>query len=136
MDKPASDRGARILYVEDNADNRVLVQRVLQAAGYRVILAHTPQSGLAEALAQRPDLILMDINLPEMDGYEMTAKLKALPELRHVRVVALTANVMKGDYERTVIAGCDGYIQKPIDVDALPGQIAHYLDSRTETSTP
>lgn len=129
MDRPASDRGARILYVEDNADNRVLVQRVLQAAGYQVILAHDPYSGLAEAVAQRPDLILVDINLPEMDGYEMTAKLKALPELQHVRVVALTANVMKGDYERTVIAGCDGYIQKPIDVDALPGQIAHYLNS-------
>ncbi|MGQ0602811.1 MAG: response regulator [Anaerolineales bacterium] len=136
MDRPASERGARILYVEDNADNRVLVQRVLQAAGYRVILAQDPYSGLAEAIAQRPDLILMDINLPGMDGYEMTAKLKALPELQHVRVVALTANVMKGDYERTVIAGCDGYIQKPIDVDALPGQIAYYLDSRTETSTP
>ena len=130
-----STGAAHILYVEDNADNRILVKRVLEAAGYRVTLAHDPHSGLALAIEHRPDLVLMDINLPEMDGYTMTARLKALPELQPLRIVALTANVMKGDYERTLVAGCDGYIQKPIDVDALPGQIAHYLDPRTLTST-
>lgn len=74
-----------------------------------------------------PDLILMDINMPDMDGYMLTAQLKAIPKLRDVPVIAITANVMRGDRERTLAAGCDGYIQKPIDVDALPQQISRYL---------
>jgi two-component system cell cycle response regulator DivK len=123
----------RILYVEDNPDNRALVQRVLEAAGYTVFLAPNAHEGLAQASTRQPDLILVDINLPEIDGYTMTTRLKAEPDLQHVRIVALTANVMKGDLERTVAAGCDGYIQKPIDVDALPGQIAAYLEQRTLT---
>jgi two-component system cell cycle response regulator DivK len=136
MDTLKTAGAAHILYVEDNADNRILVQRVLEAAGYRVTLANDPHTGLALAEAERPDLVLMDINLPGMDGYAMTARLKAKPEYRSLRIVALTANVMKGDYERTLVAGCDGYIQKPIDVDALPGQIAHFLDLRFLSSTP
>jgi two-component system cell cycle response regulator DivK len=71
----------------------------------------------------------MDINLPEVDGYTTTARLKAMPGLQSLKVIALTANVMKGDREKTLEAGCDGYIQKPIDVDALPRQIARYLES-------
>ncbi|MBM2850642.1 MAG: response regulator receiver protein [Anaerolineales bacterium] len=71
----------------------------------------------------------MDINLPEVDGYTTTARLKATPGLEHVKVVALTANVMKGDREKTLAAGCDGYIQKPIDVDQLPRQIARFLET-------
>jgi two-component system cell cycle response regulator DivK len=119
---------ARILYVEDNPDNRLLVRRVLEAAGYAVLEAADAPSGLAQALAERPDLILMDINLPGIDGYTLTARLKTTPGLERLRVIALTANVMKGDREKTLAAGCDGYIQKPIDVDALPGQIARYLE--------
>jgi two-component system cell cycle response regulator DivK len=118
-----------ILYIEDNLDNRLLVRRVLEAEHYRVVLAGDAQSGYAEALARRPDLILMDINLPEVDGYTMTARIKATPGLENIRVIALTANVMKGDREKTLAAGCDGYIQKPIDVDALPNQIANFLDA-------
>jgi two-component system cell cycle response regulator DivK len=75
----------------------------------------------------RPSLILMDINLPDIDGYEATALLRALDELRGVPIIALTANVMKGDREKTLAAGCSGYIQKPIDVDRLPAQLAAFL---------
>ena len=121
---------ATILYVEDNADNRLLVRRVLQAEGYAVVEAESGQAALSIALAQAPDLILMDINLPEMDGYTLTSRLKSIPSLGRVPIVALTANVMKGDRERTLDAGCDGYIQKPIDVDALPQQINRYLSSK------
>ena len=77
--------------------------------------------------AQRPDLILMDINLPEMDGYTLTARFKSMPQLDKVPIVALTANVMRGDRERTLEAGCDGYIQKPVDVDLLPDQVSRFL---------
>jgi two-component system, cell cycle response regulator DivK len=73
---------------------------------------------------------LMDINLPELDGYELTKRLKRLKHLADVPVIAMTANVMKGDREKTLAAGCDGYIQKPIDVDELPAQVAHYLQAK------
>jgi two-component system cell cycle response regulator DivK len=119
--------GARILYIEDNADNRVLVKRVLEAEGHTLLEAANAHDGLQQALALLPDLILMDINLPEIDGYTTTARIKATPGLQNVKVVALTANVMKGDREKTLAAGCDGYIQKPIDVDQLPRQIARFL---------
>jgi two-component system cell cycle response regulator DivK len=119
--------GAKILYVEDNTDNRLLIRRVLQAEGYTVLEAENAKDALQILYFQRPDLILMDINLPEMDGYTLTSQIKNLPNLELVPVIALTANVMRGDRERTLQAGCDGYIQKPVDVDLLPGQIRHYL---------
>ncbi len=124
-----SNNYRRILYIEDNPDNRLLIKRVLEAEGYILDLAADAASGLAHAMRQPPDLILMDINLPDMDGYTMTARLKRTPGLSHVRVVALTANVMHGDREKSLAAGCDGYIQKPIDVDQLPRQIAVYLQN-------
>ncbi len=119
---------AKILYIEDNAENRLLIQRVLEAEGYLVFLAPNARDGLAQAMADPPDLILMDINLPEVDGYTTTARLKATPGLETIKVIALTANVMRGDREKTLAAGCDGYIQKPIDVDQLPRQIERYLE--------
>jgi two-component system cell cycle response regulator DivK len=119
--------GAKILYVEDNTDNRLLIRRVLQAEGYTVLEAENAKDALQILYFQRPDLILMDINLPEMDGYTLTSQIKNFPNLELVPVIALTANVMRGDRERTLQAGCDGYIQKPVDVDLLPGQIRHYL---------
>ena len=124
-----SIQNARILYIEDNPENRILVKRVLEAEGYTVVEAPDAKSGLKEAQASRPDLILIDINLPEVDGYTTTARIKATPGLEDIKVVALTANVMKGDREKTLAAGCDGYIQKPIDVDRLPRQIARFLES-------
>jgi two-component system cell cycle response regulator DivK len=120
---------ARILYIEDNPDNRLLVKRVLEAEGHTLVEAANAHDGLQRAIAEPPDLILMDINLPEVDGYTTTTRLKATPGLERVKVIALTANVMKGDREKTLAAGCDGYIQKPIDVDLLPRQIARFLES-------
>src|SRR5258708_1191406 len=120
---------ARILYIEDNSDNRLLVKRVLEAEGYTLLEAANAHDGLRQVLADPPDLILMDINLPEVDGYTTTARIKSTPGLERVKVVAMTANVMKGDREKPRAAGCDGYIQKPIDVDQLPRQIARFLES-------
>jgi len=117
----------RILYIEDNLENRLLMRRVLTAEGYVVEEAFDGNLGLQQAAASPPDLILIDINLPELDGYEVTARLKQLPDLTGVPIIAVTANVMKGDREKTLAAGCDGYIQKPIDVDLLPSQIESFL---------
>ncbi len=117
----------RILYIEDNPDNRLLVRRVLMAEGYTIEEAADGMTGLKIAEANPPNLVLMDINLPEVDGYEITARLKQLPNMRGVPIVAMTANVMKGDREKTLAAGCDGYIQKPIDIDLLPTQIESFL---------
>ena len=117
----------RILYIEDNPENRLLMRRVLMAEGYIVEEAVDGQTGLAKAAESPPDLILMDINLPEIDGYEVTARLKQLPNMLGVPIIAVTANVMKGDREKTLAAGCDGYIQKPIDIDLLPSQLESFL---------
>ena len=123
-----SDKQTRtILYVEDNPENRLLVRRILQAEGYQVIEAEHAHQALKIIEGLHPDLVLMDINMPDMDGFTLTAKFKEMPHLKDVPIVALTANVMRGDKERTLDAGCDGYIQKPIDVDALPLQLAVYL---------
>jgi two-component system cell cycle response regulator DivK len=116
-----------ILYIEDNADNRMLVKRILMAEGYRVLEAANASEAIDLLAGDTPDLILMDINMPDVDGYTLTTRLKALPSLRNIPIVAVTANVMKGDQERSLQAGCDGYIQKPIDVDALPRQIARFF---------
>jgi two-component system cell cycle response regulator DivK len=118
---------ATILYVEDNPDNRLLIRRILEAEHFTVLEAGNAYQAMHFIESQPPDLILMDINLPEVDGYTLTAQLKARTDLRCVPIIALTANVMRGDRERTLQAGCDGYIQKPIDVDTLPNQINRYL---------
>jgi len=116
-----------VLYVEDNAENRLLVRRILQAEGYTVLEADSARQALEVVQTESPDLILMDINLPEVDGFSLTTRLKSIPSISQIPIIALTANVMKGDRERTLNAGCDGYIQKPIDVDSLPLQISRYL---------
>jgi two-component system, cell cycle response regulator DivK len=121
-----------ILYVEDNPDNRLLVRRVLEAEGFQVLEAYNAASALEVVDRQSPDLVLMDINLPEVDGLTLAARLKNLPNMRGIPIVALTANVMRGDRERTLKAGCDGYIQKPIDVDNLPVQINRYLERKKQ----
>ncbi len=121
---------ALILYVEDDLANRILIQRILTAEGHRVIEAGNAEEALAALETQRPDLILMDINMPEVDGFTLTKRIKSNPAWKDIPVVALTANVMKGDRERVLQAGCDGYIQKPIDVDALPRQIASFLPTQ------
>jgi len=117
-----------ILYVEDNPDNRLLVRRILMVEGFRIVEAESATRALEVIQDLTPDLILMDINMPDMDGYTLTAQLKKIPHLQGIPIIALTANVMRGDKERTLDAGCDGYIQKPIDVDALPREINAYLN--------
>jgi two-component system cell cycle response regulator DivK len=116
-----------ILYVEDNPDNRILIRRVLEAEGYAIIEAPNATAALGALENGNPDLILMDINMPDMDGYALTAKIRAMPAHKRVPIVAVTANVMRGDREKSLEAGCDGYIQKPIDIDNLPNQIERYM---------
>jgi len=116
-----------IFHVEDNLENRLLVRRILQAYGYALTEAETASKALALLESCRPDLILLDINIPDMDGYTLTSKIKANPALKHIPVIAITANVMKGDRERTIQAGCDGYIEKPIDVDNFVEQIEKFM---------
>lgn len=118
----------KILYIEDNLDNRILVRRVLQVEGYQVLEAADGPSGIELALEERPELILVDINMPNMDGYEVTRRLRALDQFHSVPIIALTAKVMKGDREKTLEAGCSGYIEKPIDVDRFPAQVAVFLE--------
>jgi two-component system cell cycle response regulator DivK len=118
---------ARVLYIEDNQSNRLLVLRVLTAEGHTVLEAEDGPTGLQVAQRERPDLVLVDINMPEMDGYEVAARLRALSELDRVPIIALTANVLRGDRQRSLESGCDGYIQKPLDVDLLPSQIEGFL---------
>jgi two-component system, cell cycle response regulator DivK len=118
---------ARILCVEDNPQNMRLVRKMLNNAGYDVIEASDGMSGLESALSEHPDLILMDVNLPDIDGLEVTARLRQTDEMRAVPIVALTANAMHGDRERCLGAGCTGYIPKPITKSELLNTVAHFL---------
>jgi len=120
----------RILYIEDNLDNMVLVKRILLAEGYDVFEARTAKEGIRLAEQVAPDLILMDINMPDMDGLTATSYLRELPSLHLTPIVALTANVMRGVLEQSLAAGCNGYISKPIDVDRFPDQISSFLRSK------
>jgi two-component system cell cycle response regulator DivK len=121
---------ATILNIEDNIDNRMLIRRVLMAEGYKIVEAGNAGEGLEVLRSLHPDLILMDINMPDMDGYSLTARIRSIPGFENVPIVALTANVMRGDREKSLEAGCDGYIQKPIDIDLLPQQVERYLRKR------
>jgi len=119
-----------ILYVEDNPDNRLLVKRILLSEDYSLLEATDAAEALDVLERTHPDLILMDINMPGVDGYTLTAKIKALPGFERVPILAVTANVMRGDKEKTLEAGCDGYIQKPLDVDQLTREIERFISSR------
>ena len=116
-----------ILYVEDNPDNRSLIRRVLNSEGYAVVEAMNAAQAISKLETEKIDLILMDINMPEMDGYTLTAKIKGIQSFTKIPIVAVTANVMRGDREKSLEAGCDGYIQKPIDIDILAQQIERFL---------
>ena len=119
-----------ILYVEDNPDNRMLVRRILLAENYKLLEARNAFEAIELLENTIPDLILMDINMPDMDGYTLTAKIRSMPGLGRVPILALTANVMRGDKEKTLEAGCDGYIQKPLDIDQLTREIEKFLKRR------
>jgi len=117
-----------ILYIEDDPANRILVRRVLEAEGYRVLEAENGIRGLEIAQREQLGAVLVDIHMPDMDGFEVMARLRTIPRTASVPIIALTAMVMKGDRERTLQAGCSAYIEKPIDVDLLPEQIALVLN--------
>ncbi len=120
----------RILYVEDNFQNKRLVRKMLAARGYEVIEAEDGLTGVEMALRERPDLILMDISLPGIDGVEATQRIKGLEGTQHIPVIALTANAMRGDRERFLAAGCDDYLSKPISMSELLEMLHKYLDNR------
>ena len=118
---------ARILVVEDNPDNMLLTVMLLESVGHTVLSAVDAEAGLTLARDERPDLILMDIQLPGMDGLEATALLKRDEATRAIPVIALTALAMKGDEERIRAAGCDGYIAKPMGIQEFLAAVAAYL---------
>src|SRR5581483_8917677 len=122
----------KILYIEDNAENRLLVREILELAGYAVFEAEEGSSGILKAISERPDLILVDIMMPGLDGREVTTYLRGIPYFEKLPIVALTASVMKGERESVLAAGCDGYIQKPVDVMLLPKQIEKFLKGHRE----
>ena len=125
--KPEPGPPAVILIVEDNPANQMLAEAVFQRFGYRVDLAGSAAEALASIQRERPDLILMDIQLPGQDGLSLTRQLKADPEMKSIPVVALTADAMAGDRQLSLEAGCIGYITKPFDTRALGDQIAGFL---------
>jgi len=121
--------GEKILIVEDNLMNMELATDLLEASGYIVIQAGVAEKGIELARAELPDLILMDIGLPGMDGLEATAVLKQDPATKDINVVVLTAHAMKGDEEKALAAGCAGYITKPVDTREFPKTVARFIDS-------
>jgi two-component system, cell cycle response regulator DivK len=120
---------ACILIVEDNAKNLKLLRDVLQFKGYSVLAAETGEAGVALARERLPALILMDVQLPGMSGDAAVKVLKADVRTRHIPVIALTAFAMKGDRERLLASGFDGYVPKPIDIKELPKMVAEYIDT-------
>jgi len=116
-----------ILHVEDSVENRILIRRLLQYEGYQVLEAGNAEEALQLLQLHTPDLILMDMNMPNIDGYTLTSQIKKNPQLRRIPIIAITANVMRGDRERSMQAGCDGYFEKPIDVDKFSEQLARFL---------
>ena len=123
----------RILVIEDQADNRQILRDLLTNADLEVIEAENGEAGLAAAAAHKPDLILMDIQLPGMDGYEATRRLKADAMLRHVPVIAVTAHALSGAEQEARAAGCDGYVSKPISPRQLLAKVREYLASPAPT---
>jgi two-component system, cell cycle response regulator DivK len=109
----------KILYVEDNDDNVYMLKNRLSRAGFTVVVAIDGKQGIAMASSERPDLILMDLTLPDIDGEEATRQIKADPATRTIPIIALTANAMSGDREKAIAAGCDDFDTKPVEFDRL-----------------
>jgi len=124
---------ARILVIEDNEANMELIDYLLSAHGYTPQLATNGRDGLLLAARHLPELILLDIRMPGLDGYDVAAAIRTQPELGHTRIVAVTASAMVGDRERIAAAGFDGYIQKPIDPERFISQIQHFLPEQPTT---
>jgi len=116
-----------ILHIEDNTDNRLLVRRLLLSASYQVLEATNAYEAVSILQRYRPDLILMDINMPLVDGYTLTSKFRTVNGLQKIPIIAITANAMRGDRERSLRSGCDGYVEKPIDIEQLFAQIHRFI---------
>ena len=117
----------RILVVEDHEENRRILRLLLTKAGFELIEAETGEDGVRLAATERPDLILMDIQLPGLDGYEATRQIKADPALRTIPIIAVTSYALSGDDQKALAAGCDAYVTKPFSPRALLGKIREYL---------
>ncbi len=113
----------KILYVEDNEDNVFMLRNRLTRAGHTVVIANDGAQGVAMASSERPNVILMDLSLPVLDGWQATRQIKAAPDTKHIPVIALTANAMAGDREKALAAGCDEYDTKPIELSRLLAKI-------------
>jgi len=124
----------KILVVEDNELNRNMLSRRLERRGYQVVVAVDGQEGVAMARSESPDLVLMDMSLPVMDGWESTRRLKAAPETRSIPVIALTAHAMAGDRQKAVEAGCDDYDTKPVEFPRLMAKIEALLRKALDLS--
>jgi two-component system cell cycle response regulator DivK len=109
----------KVLYVEDNDDNIFMLRNRLRRAGYEVVVAMDGVQGVAAAAAEKPDVILMDLSLPQLDGWEATRRIKAAPETKHIPVIALTSHAMMGDREKALAAGCDDFDTKPVELPRL-----------------
>ena len=117
----------RILVVEDQADNRRIVRDLFTRSGYEIVEAMTGEEGVTLAETQHPDLILMDIQLPVIDGYEATRRIKANPALQHIPIIAVTSYALSGDDVKAFAAGCDAYVAKPFSPRALLAKVREYL---------
>jgi two-component system cell cycle response regulator DivK len=133
MEELKSDLPKKILIVDDNQDSLELVVKILKTRGYQTIEAVDGEEALEKAMAEKPDLILMDRSLPKIDGYEVTRRLKGQEEFKDIPIVALTAHAMRGDREKALEAGCEGYISKPINVRELPELVLSYLRGKKES---
>jgi CheY-like chemotaxis protein len=129
MNKTDEKSAKKLLIVEDNQDSRELVIKILKNRGYQIIEAVDGEEGLKKAAAEKPHIILLDISLPKMGGYEVLENLRLQEEFIHTPIIALTAHAMKGEKEKALQAGFNGYISKPIDVHKLPEQIESYIKS-------
>ena len=123
----------KILYVEDNDDNVFMLKRRLTRAGYSVVVATDGAQGVAMAASERPDLVLMDLSLPVLDGWEATRRIKTASETRHIPVIALTAHAMSGDEEKARAAGCDDFDTKPVELDRLLAKIRALVPAGNES---
>ena len=124
----------KILIVEDDPKNRKVLAMALRRSGYTLLEAVDGQEGLETAVRDKPDLIIMDVQLPRMSGLEATRKLRQLPGFNHVPIIGVTAYAMKGDREKVIEAGCDAYMSKPIDVRELPRVVSEMLLQRQEVN--
>jgi two-component system, cell cycle response regulator DivK len=128
--------GSNILYIEDNPDNMMLVKRALEARGYKLLQALKGIDGVASAETEEVDLILLDINLPDIDGYEVARRIRASAKrtLAYVPIIAVTANALKGDAEKALAAGCDVYMSKPINIRELWARVEAFVPSPQKSS--